>query len=69
MPLQDIQREVVGLDLIDILLQIFLKTWEALVYAGYSNFLHKLQLASHDLAAIWQKKWREIKIPERGKKI
>ena len=24
--------------------------------AGYSSFLHQLQLASHDLAAIWQKR-------------
>ena len=32
-------------------------TWGlAVVYAGYSGFLHQLQLASHDLAAIWQKK-------------
>ena len=24
-------------------------------FAGYSGFLHQLQLASHDLAAMWQK--------------
>ena len=33
-------------------------TWgQAVVFAGYSGFLHHLQLASHDyMAAIWQKK-------------
>ena len=25
-------------------------------FAGYTGFPHKLQLANHDLAAIWQKK-------------
>ena len=28
----------------------------AVVFAGFSSFLHLLQLASHDLAAIWQRK-------------
>ena len=39
-------------------------TWGYVVaFGGYSGFLHQLQLASHELAAIWQKKWRKIKIP------
>ena len=29
---------------------------EAVVFAGYSGFFHQLQLASHDLVTIWQKK-------------
>ena len=28
----------------------------AVVFAGYSGFLHQLLLASHDLAVQWQKK-------------
>ena len=31
-------------------------------FAMYFSFLHHLQLASHDLAATWQKEWRKIKI-------
>ena len=30
-------------------------------FAGYSDFLHQLQLARHNLAEIWQKKWRNLK--------
>ena len=30
-------------------------------FAGYSGFLHLLQLASNDLATICQKKWRQSK--------
>ena len=33
-----------------------------MVFAGYSGFLQKLWLASHDLPAIWQKKWRKAKL-------
>ena len=29
---------------------------KSVVFAGLSGFLHQLQLASHDVAAIWQKK-------------
>ena len=40
------------------------ETWgKVVVFTGYSGFLHHLQLASHDLAAIWQKKWRKNEIP------
>ena len=31
----------------------------SVVFAGYSGFLHQLQLANHDLAAIWQKKYKK----------
>ena len=34
---------------------------KAVVFTGYSGFLHQLQLASHNLAAIWQKKSRKAK--------
>ena len=30
-------------------------------FGGYSGFLQQLQLASNDLAATWQKKWRKTK--------
>ena len=33
----------------------------AMVFAGYSCFLHQLQLASWNLGAIWQKTWWETK--------
>ena len=29
---------------------------KAVVFAWFSGFLHQLQLASHDVPAIWQKK-------------
>ena len=32
-----------------------------MVFAGFSGFFHLLQQASHDLAAIWQRKWRKSK--------
>ena len=41
--------------------------WESSQWLGvrrwFSGFLHHLQLASHDLAAIWQKKWRKPIFP------
>ena len=33
----------------------------AVVLSGYSSFLRQLQLASHDFAAIWHRKWRIMK--------
>ena len=37
-------------------------TWgKVVVFARYSGFLHQLKLASHDLASIWQRKWRKTK--------
>ena len=37
-------------------------TWgKMVVFAGYSCFFHHLQLESHDLTAIWQKKWWKSK--------
>ena len=32
-----------------------------MVFPGYSGFIHQFQLASHDLATIWQKKSRKTK--------
>ena len=38
-------------------------TWgKAVVFAGYSDVLHQLQLASHDLAAILQNKEKVMRI-------
>ena len=34
-----------------------------MVFAGYFSFLHQLQLASHELPGIWQKKWPNSEIP------
>ena len=43
------------------------ETWGyAVVFTGYSGFLHQLQLASHD--AVWQKKWKKNDIP-KGKSL
>ena len=39
---------------------------KAVVFAGYSSFLHYLQLASHYLAVIWQEKLTIIEIPMRN---
>ena len=37
-------------------------TWgKVVVFVGYSSFLHQSQLASHNLAEIWQKKGRKAK--------
>ena len=30
-------------------------------FVGYYSFFHQLQLASHDISAIWQKKWWKTK--------
>ena len=35
---------------------------KAVIFAGYSGFLHQLQLSSLVLATIWQKKWRTTKL-------
>ena len=36
--------------------------WDlAVAFVGYSSFLHQLQMASHDVTAIWPKKLRKTK--------